>query len=66
MKISFVPSVKLWNQLEDNVKDSPTLGIFKNNIKKHYFKAPDYFDTGNKYLSVILAHLRHNCTGLIF
>jgi len=35
MKKYFVPSsVKLWNQLEDNVKDSPTLYVFKNKIKK--------------------------------
>jgi len=24
-------------------------------------KAPDYFDTGNGYLSIILARLRHTC-----
>jgi len=34
MKHSFVPSsVKLWNRLEDNVKDSPTLGILKKTQK---------------------------------
>jgi len=64
MNNSFVSSsVKLWNRLEDNVKDSPTLGIFKNKITKP-FKPPDYFDTGNRYLSIILAHLHLNCSSL--
>jgi len=51
IKHSFVPSsAKLWNRLGDNMKDSPTLGILKNKIKKHSFKAPDYFDTGNIFI----------------
>ena len=65
---SFIPSsVKIWNDLPLNLRESPTLSNFKSNLLNHCFKAPDvpkHYLFGNRRLSVLQTRLRNNCSHL--
>ena len=64
---SVIPScVNAWNALDLNIRDSPTLNIFKYRLK-HLYKPRDlpvYFYLGQRYTSVIHARLRNHCSHL--
>ena len=63
---SCIPSsIRLWNSLEDNFRNLSTLSTFKKNIilKFNIAHAPPFFSMGNRYMSVIHARLRNNCSG---
>ena len=64
---SCIPSaIRLWNSLDDNLKDISTLPTFKNHIFSNLSKAhvPPFFTVGNRYMSVLPARLRNKCSGL--
>ena len=59
-------SIRLWNSLEDNFKNISTLSTFKKHIisKLNIAHVPPFFSMGNRYMSVLHARLRNNCSGL--
>ena len=65
---SCIPSaIRMWNTLDEGLKNQPTISSFKNNLQITTFpklKVPNYFTSGNRYLSVIHARIRNNCSNL--
>ena len=65
---SCVPSlISLWNSLPLNVRHLPTISSFKREISNIMFQTntvQSYFSYGTRYLSVIHARLRNNCSDL--
>ena len=64
---SCIPSaIRLWNSLDDNLKDISTLPTFKRHIfsKLSIAHVPPYFTVGNRYMSVLHARLRNKCSSL--
>ena len=57
----------MWNTLDEGLKNQPTISSFKNNLQITTFpklQVPNYFTSGNRYLSVIHARIRNNCSNL--
>ena len=67
---SFIPSsINLWNNLEDSIRNIPTLSAFKSHLKRTYFRSievPSYFSFGDRKISIIHARLRRSCSNLRF
>lgn len=65
---SCIPSsVSMWNSLDNNLRNSPSLNSFKYNLKKDNFstvKVPVYYSYGDRFLSVMHARIRNNCSNL--
>ena len=64
---SFIPSsVRLWNELSLEIRNSPSLNIFKNKLKS-VFQAtpvPTYFNSGDRIYAVFHARIRNCCSNL--
>ena len=64
---SVIPSsIKLWNELDIEIRNSPSLSIFKSNIKR-LFKPPVvplFYLIGDRSLSVYHARIRNRCSNL--
>ena len=55
----------MWNSLDDNLRNSSSLNSFKYNLKKDFFasvKVPIYYTRGDRYMSVMHARIRNNCS----
>ena len=63
---SFLPAVTSeWNNLSDEVKNSPSLNRFKYNLKyRTNRKVPSYFYAGTRQLKMYQARLRMKCISL--
>ena len=62
---SFVPSsVRLWNNLDISIRNSPTISTFKNRIKTLCIKAPEYYGEGPRKLNILHTRLRYQCSSL--
>lgn len=62
---SFVPSsVRLWNNLDTSIRNSPTLSLFKKRIKTESLKAPEYYGEGPRKLNILHTRLRYQCSSL--
>jgi hypothetical protein len=63
---SCIPSaIELWNSIDLSLRDISTLTSFKHKIKQPFNeKVPTYYLNGNRYLSVIHARIRNNCSNL--
>ena len=62
-----IPSaIRLWNSLDDNLKNIPTLPTFKKHItsKLSIAHVPPYLAIWNRYMSVLHVRLRNKCSGL--
>ena len=60
---SFFPSVlKLWNDLDTQIRTLPTLLQFKFNIKTESDKIEDYITIGERKYNIILTRIRHRCS----
>jgi hypothetical protein len=61
---SYFPStIKIWNTLDLNLRQLPTLPSFKSKLQQKYFQpktVPSYFSCWDRYLSVLHARLRNN------
>jgi hypothetical protein len=66
MKKSCIPSsISLWNQLDWNLKNAPSLTAFKQTIKNETLsKVPSQFYHGKRQYAVLLARIRNNCSNL--
>lgn len=65
---SYVPSsIKLWNSLDINVRQSPSSNVFKYRLKNVYnvqVKPPVYYYIGSRIANVLHTRLRHKCSSL--
>ena len=65
---SCIPSsITLWNSLELNLRTSNSFNIFKDQMRHRISPAkqvPSYYYYGNRYLSVLHARIRNNCSNL--
>ena len=65
---SYFPScIDLWNKLDLNIRQSPTILAFKMQLQKLYFqnvKPPVYYFYGDRLLSILHARLRNKCSAL--
>ena len=64
---SYIPSsIRLWNSLEDDLKNLSTLQTFKKHITSSFNNScvPSHFTIGNRYISILHARLRNNCSNL--
>ena len=64
---SCIPSsITLWNSLDEELRNSSTLASFKYQLKnlQNNSKVPHYYIVGNRYLSVLHARIRNNCSNL--
>ena len=64
---SCIPSsIRLWNSLEDDLKNLSTLQTFKKHITSSFNNScvPSHFTIGNRYISILHARLQNNCSNL--
>ena len=65
---SCIPSsISAWNSLDIELRNSPSLASFKYQLKKlqNNSSVPTYYRTGSRYLSVLHARIRNNCSNLL-
>ena len=63
----FQSTIKLWNTLDLNFRQLPTLPSYKSKLQQKYFQpktVPSYFSFGDRYLNVLHARLRNKCNSL--
>ena len=64
MRKSCVPSaINLWNDLDKTIKLSQTFSSYKHALRSPNV-VPSYFLFGNRFLSVLHARIRNNCSNL--
>jgi hypothetical protein len=52
-RASFIPSsVSLWNNLDLNIRNSPTIACLKSRINENTIKSPEYYSEGPRKLKV--------------
>lgn len=64
---SFIPSsVNLWNNLPPDIKSIQSLSLFKLRVLQTFSvsKVPKYYSVGDRYMSILHARLRNNCSDL--
>ena len=60
-------SVPLWNNLDENIRNSSSFSSFKYEIKRHnstIHGVPQHYLYGDRYLSVMQARIRNECSNL--
>jgi hypothetical protein len=60
----YLKTIREWNSLKIEIRNSPTVSVFKNKIKTIKDKPPDQYYSGNRRLAIIHARLRMFCSGL--
>ena len=68
LRKSCIPSsISAWNSLDIQLRNSPSLASFRYQLKKlqNYSSVPTYYRTGSRYLSVLHARIRNNCSNLL-
>lgn len=63
----FPSSIKNWNELNLSLRQQQTISQFKSKLKDYVYKrdkVPVYYFSGDRYLNVIHARLRNNCSSL--
>ena len=64
---SCIPSsISLWNSLNENLRENSSVATFKYQLKnlRTNSKVPSYFINGDRYLSILHARIRNNCSYL--
>ena len=62
---SFFPStLKLWNELPLNIRNSSSVSQFKANVRSPHLKPSNYLYVGERKYNILLTRLRHNCSSL--
>ena len=61
-------SITLWKSLDAGLRNSSSVASFKHQLKnrQNNSKVPSYYLSGNRFLSVLHARLRNNCSNLSF
>ena len=60
----FRSTLKLWNDLDTQIRTLPTLLQFKFNIKTDCDKTEAYTTIGERKYNIILSRIRHRCSSL--
>ena len=55
----FPSTLKLWNELDPQVRTLPKISRFKSNIKTLPDEIPDYTNVGERNDNIMLARIRH-------
>lgn len=64
-KNSFFPStIREWNRLDMETRNSRNINIFKRKIKIQTIKPPPFFNFGDRKINIIHTRLRHMCSSL--
>ena len=60
-------SISVWNSLNIELRNSPSMASFKYQLKKHQnsSEVPTHYRAGNRYISVLHARIRNNCSNLL-
>ena len=64
---SFLPkTIRLWNELSDNIKFSTSPAAFKTKlyIQRNRTKVPKYYNSGSRLGQILQARLRMECSNL--
>ena len=62
---SFFPaSFRLWNELEQSVRNASSLSEFKSSLCKKSYKINHYYDYGNRKIRCMLSSIRMHCSTL--
>ena len=62
---SYFPStIRLWNNLDIEIRNTPNISTFKRSLKRPANKPPSYFNAGNRKLNIIHTRLRHRSSTL--
>lgn len=62
---SFFPSsIKLWNELDLQVRNSSSLSQFKQRIRNRKVKVNSFLTSGERATEIALTRIRHNCSSL--
>ena len=64
---SFFPAtLRLWNDLDQSIRNSSTIAEFKSKLKtqSHKDRARDFLNNGDRKLTILLTRIRHNCSSL--
>ena len=63
--ISFLPAtVRAWNDVPDEAKQSESLSTFKSFLNRDRMSAPKHFYVGNRKVQIFHTRLRTNCSSL--
>ena len=60
----FPSTLKLWNELDQQVLTLPTISRFKSNIKTIPDKIPDHTNVGERIYNIMLTRIRHRSSSL--
>ena len=62
---SFLPStLKIWNELDIEIRSSPTLLQFKGHIKSMKIQVENFTNVGERKYNIIFTRIRHRCSSL--
>ena len=63
---SFPSKLRLWNDLDQSIRNSSIIAEFKNKLKtqSHKDRARDFLSIGDRKLTIILTRIRNNCSSL--
>ena len=62
---SFLPSsLQYWNNLDNSIKLSTTLNIFKNAMNPNLESRPSYFSFGDRKFNILHTKIRYQCSPL--
>ena len=62
---SFFPStVRAWNDLQNDIKDVPSVGSFKYKINTNLKSPPKFYNAGTRKGQILRARLRMECSSL--
>ena len=64
LKSYFPDTIRLWNNLNIDIKIAPSVEAFKNKLNKDVKSPPNYFSMGSRKINIIMAKLRMNCSNL--
>ena len=65
LRKSFIPDgLRLWNDLEPDVRSFEDISEFKNKLKDISTKSPKLFNFGERHLNIIHSQLRLQCSNL--
>ena len=60
----FLSTLKLWNDLNTETRNIPTLLQFKSSIRHQPPRAGEYLSVGERKYNIILIRIRHRCSSL--
>ena len=66
-QMSHQDPIRMWNSLDEGLNNLPTITSFKHQLQSTVFpkiQVPSYFAWRNRYMSVLHARLKNNCSNL--